>query len=99
MVSISQIEEMSDSGHKYYLDMGLMPHQWKNPNPDALIPSFIRFKTANKMWILNDYQFHYYLYIRNLYTKEVYFTTKIRGDRDMYKAISIFLKQIKKDLD
>ncbi len=97
LVSLDQIDSLQSVGHKYFLDMVLMPKQMHYPKKAAMIPSFIKFETANHMYNNTYSQFHYYFYIRDLQTGNAYITTRFRGNADVYKCISVFLKQVIKD--
>ncbi|MEZ4776081.1 MAG: hypothetical protein R3D00_23090 [Bacteroidia bacterium] len=98
LVSLSDVEALGDEGYRYYLDMVLMPKQMEVVKKEAMRPSFIKFKTANKMYNNRYLQFHYYFYVRDLQTDDAYVSTRLRGNEDVYIGIKKFLTQVSKDL-
>ena len=97
MVGLSNVEEYQEDGYRYFLDMVLMPKQMKEPKVEAMIPSFEKFNSANRMYNNRNSQFHYYFYIRDLETNKAYITTRFKGTSEAYPGIKYILKQIKKE--
>lgn len=98
LVSLQEVESFAQKGYRYYLDMTLMPKDLHEVKREVLTPSYRRYRAANNMFT-NDYtQLHYYFYIRDLKTNDVYVTTRLRGNYDAFGGISKFLKQVSKDL-
>ncbi|RMG69425.1 MAG: hypothetical protein D6722_10380 [Bacteroidetes bacterium] len=97
LVSLSQVEAMKAAGYRYYLDMVLMPKQMDQPKREAMVPSYEKYETANKMYKNRYTQFHYYFYIRDLETDDAYMGTRLRGHFETYPAIQRFCKQVSKD--
>jgi hypothetical protein len=74
-----------------------MPKQFTDVRREALVPSYEKFGSANKMFT-NDYlQFHYYFYIRDLQEHNAFLTTRIKGNGDPYKGLANFIDQVKED--
>lgn len=98
MASLSEVEDLRDQGYRYFVDMVLMPKQMDHPKEEAMIPSFIKYPTANKMYNNRNSQFHYYFYIRDLITDDAYLTTRFKGSADVYEGLKKFLRQVEKEI-
>ena len=98
LVSLKEVKTWEEKGIRYFLDLVLMPKQMQQLKMEALIPSYEKHTTANKMYRNNNLQFHYYFYIRDLQNGDIYAGTKPKGNAAVYKGIDKFLKQIIKDL-
>ena len=94
MVSLKHIEEYKAEGYRYFLDVVIMPKQMTEPKKEAMVSSYRKFRSANRMFTNYDYQFHHYFYIRDLQTDDAYITTKFRGEREVYKGMGKFLKRV-----
>jgi hypothetical protein len=79
------------------MDLVWMPKQMKEPKREAMIPAFERFESANSMFSNRNAQFHYYFYIRDLETNDVYITSRFQGNADAYAGMKKFLMQVSKD--
>ena len=97
LVTLDDVEEYKAKGYKYYLDMVIMPKQMAEAKKEAMIPSFEKFATANKMYRNRNAQFHYYFYIRDLETHDAYMSGKMKGNPEVYTGMSKFFKQIAKE--
>ena len=91
------MEQYKADGYKYFLDVAIMPKQLKQPKPEALTPAYERVTSANKMFLNRNIQFHYYFYIRDIQTGDVFLSTDFEGFEFTYKSLEKFMKQVKKD--
>lgn len=99
LVSLSEVETLQTEGYRYFMDMALMPKQMTEFKREVLIPSYQKYPATNSMFT-NDYvMVHYYFYIRDLETDDVYATTRLRGNLEVFEGIGKFLKQVSKDLN
>lgn len=99
LVSLRDVDSLHrKEGYRYFLDMVLMPKQMTEPEPKAMVPAFVRYRTGNKMYNNRDLQFHYYFYVRDLETDAAYITSEFGGDDDPYTGIRNTLKQLQRDL-
>lgn len=98
LVSLGDIDRLKAEGYRYFLDMAMMPKQMKQPKPEALIPAYEKFRTANKMYNNRNRMWHHYFYIRDLKENDAYITQKFKGNAEVYRGISQVLKQFEKDL-
>lgn len=98
LVSMSDLDTLKTMGYRYYMDMVLMPKQMKYPKPEAMVPSWEKYGTANRMYRNRYSQFQYYFYIRDLETNNAYITTKFRGTAEVYTGMLKFFKQVSKDV-
>jgi|GEM_PF-2832448 len=98
MISLRNMKDYLDEGYLYYLDVVIMPKQMQYPrNPKALVATYKAHPSANRMYVNRNLQFHYYFYIRDIQTDDIYITRKFRGDYDVYDAMKAFLKQVVKE--
>ncbi len=98
LVSLSEVEAYREKGYRYFMDMVLMPKQMEEVKREVLTPSFQKYPTTNRMFT-NDYvQVHYYFYIRDLETHDVYVTSRLKGNLEAFDGITAFLKQVSKDM-
>lgn len=97
LVSLGDVEKMAAKGYKYFMDMVLMPKQMDHAQREAMIPSYIKYKSANKMYTNRYTQFRYYFYIRDLRTHDAYVTSKLKGQQDVYPGLKSFFKKIESD--
>ena len=98
LISLSEINYYKAEGYKYFLDMALMPKQMKQPKPEALVPAYDKWRTANKMYNNRNSMWHHYFYIRDIQENDAYITQKFKGSGEVYKGIGSTLRQFKKDL-
>ncbi|MEL6252700.1 MAG: hypothetical protein AAFR87_11865 [Bacteroidota bacterium] len=98
LISLSEINYYRAEGYKYFLDMALMPKQMKQPKPEALVPAYDKWRTANKMYNNRNSMWHHYFYIRDIQENDAYITQKFKGSGEVYKGIGSTLRQCKKDL-
>ncbi|MEO0582936.1 MAG: hypothetical protein AAF135_12000 [Bacteroidota bacterium] len=98
MVGLPSVPEMKAEGYKYFMDMVLMPKQMSYPEKRAMVPAYEKYESTGKMFGNRYVQFHFYFYIRNLETNDVYITTRFKGNYDVYAAMKVHLKQVMKDL-
>ena len=98
LISLSEINYYKANGYKYFLDMALMPKQMKQPKPEALVPAYEKWRTANKMYNNRNSMWHHYFYIRDIQENDAYITQKFKGSGEVYKGIGATLRQFKKDL-
>ena len=96
LVPLSEVATYQQAGYTYFLDVVAMPRQWPKGEAGAMYASFRRYKTANNMYRINNFQFHYYFYIRELQTEDAFFATKPRGHRDVYTAMTLLFKHASK---
>ena len=99
LISMSEIGYYRNEGYKYFLDMALMPKQMKQPKPEALVPAYKKWRTANKMYSNRNTMWHHYFYIRDIQEDDAYITQNFKGGPEVYKGIAKTLKQFKKDLE
>jgi len=99
LISLSEINYYKAKGYKYFLDMALMPKQMKQPKPEALVPAYEKYKTANKMYNNRNRMWHHYFYIRDIQTDDAYITKNFKGNPEVYPGISRLLKQSQKDIE
>ncbi|MEM6766509.1 MAG: hypothetical protein AAF655_16360 [Bacteroidota bacterium] len=97
LITLQEVEGMVAKGYKYFMDMVLMPKQMSHAQREAMIPSYIKYKSANKMFTNRYTQFRYYFYIRDLTTHDAYITTKLKGYPEVYPGMKGFLKRIGAD--
>ncbi|MDX1905864.1 MAG: hypothetical protein SF053_02450 [Bacteroidia bacterium] len=98
-VSLADIPAYKARGYAYFVDMVLMPKQMTVAKKEAMVPAWIKYGTANKMFANRYTQFQFYFYIRDLRTDDAYVTTRLRGHAEAYDGIRKFLGQVLKDLD
>ena len=98
LISLSEINYYKANGYKYFLDMALMPKQMKQPKPEALVPAYEKWRTANKMYNNRNSMWHHYFYIRDIQENDAYISQKFKGSGEVYKGIGATLRQFKKDL-
>lgn len=98
LISLSEVEWYRANGYKYFMDMALMPKQMRQPEPRALVPSFEKFSTANKMFRNRNSMWHFYFYIRDLSNEDAYMTSKLRGSFEVYRCMKAFLGRVSGDL-
>ncbi|MEM6803201.1 MAG: hypothetical protein AAF696_17475 [Bacteroidota bacterium] len=99
LISMSEIGYYRNEGYKYFLDMALMPKQMKQPKPEALIPAYEKWRTANKMYSNRNTMWHHYFYIRDIQQDDAYISQNFKGGPEVYKGIARTLKQFKKDIE
>jgi len=97
LISLSEVDWYQDHGYRYFLDMTLMPKQMKHPNPEAMVPCWVKYKTANKMYKNRNVMWHYYFYIRDLQTDNAYMTSKMSGKAEVYAAMRQVLSRAGKE--
>lgn len=98
LISLSEIGYYKAKGYKYFLDMVVMPKQMKQPKPEALIPAYEKYRTANKMYNNRNTMWHHYFYIRDIQEDDAYITKRFKGGAEVYRGIASTLKQFQKDL-
>ncbi|GAB4420480.1 MAG: hypothetical protein OHK0039_34100 [Bacteroidia bacterium] len=98
LAGLAEVEDLKAAGYRYFLDMVLMPKQMEKPVPQAMEPCYQKYPTANKMYTNRYTQFHYYFYIRDLQTNDVYVGSKLQSHFETYPAMQQFFRQVKKDM-
>lgn len=98
MVSLKDIEGLKAQGHRYLLDMVVMPKQFKEPKKEAMVSVYRKFKTANAMFANHDAQFHYYFYIRDLQTDDAYISKRFHGRFFAYQSMDEFIQQVNREM-
>ncbi len=98
LVKMHDIDSLKAAGHKYYLDMSVMPKQFKEPKKEAMFPSYNRFDNANEMYANYNVQFHYYFYIRNIQNDDVYLTQNFKGYEQGFVSLEKFLGKVKAEM-
>lgn len=98
LISLSEIGYYKKKGYKYFLDMVVMPKQMKQPKPEALVPAYDKYRTANKMYNNRNTMWHHYFYIRDIQENDAYITKRFKGGAEVYRGIASTLKQFQKDL-
>lgn len=98
LVKMHEIDSLRNAGYKYYLDMAIMPKQFKDPKKEAMYASYTRFDNANEMYANYNVQFHYYFYIRNLQNDDVYLTQEFKGYEQGFVSLEKFLDKVKKEM-
>lgn len=98
LVSLSEVDSLRAAGERYFLDMVLMPKQMREAEPQAMIASFRRFRSTNRMFVNRNAQFHFYFYIRDLQSETAYVGTRFRGHLEAYNAMQLCLRHIADDL-
>lgn len=96
---LRDVDSLAKKGYKYYLDLIIMPKQFHEPEKQALAPSYRLHQTANTMFNNYNEQFHYYFYIRDIQTHDIYLSKEFKGNVFMYDAMSDFLKRVKKEMN
>lgn len=99
LTSIAEVESYKQKGYRYFLDMVIMPKQMTRVKKAAMVSTYRKYETANRMYRNENYQFQFYFYIRDLQTDDAYMGTRMRGNADVYPGIKKFLKEIVKDLE
>lgn len=97
LVSMSDIDSLKAQGYTYYLDMVLMPKQMKYPEAKAMVPTWEKYGTTNRMFRNRYTQFQFYFYIRDLRSNDAYITTRFRGTSEVYVGMKKFFQQASKD--
>lgn len=98
LVKMHDIDSLKTAGYKYYLDMSVMPKQFKDPKKEAMFASYTRFDNANEMYANYNVQFHYYFYIRNIQNDDVYLTSEFKGYEQGFVSLEKFLDKVKKEM-
>ncbi|MEM7655725.1 MAG: hypothetical protein AAF399_06310 [Bacteroidota bacterium] len=99
LISLSEVEWYREQGYRYFMDMSLMPKQLRQPKPEALVPCWFKFESANKMYNNRNAMWHYYFYIRDLQSGDAYMTSNMRGQGEVYVGIRKFLNQVRRDVE
>lgn len=98
LISLSEVAQFRADKYRYFLDLVIMPKQMDYLKAEALVPSYEKYQTANKMYRNNNLQFHYYFYVRDLQKDDIYASSKLKGNAEVYKGIGKFLTHLLKDL-
>jgi hypothetical protein len=98
LVSLGEVDSLRAAGERYFLDMVLMPKQMREAEPKAMIASFRKFRSANRMFVNRNAQFHFYFYIRDLQSETAYVGSRFRGHLEAYNAMQLCLKRMAEDL-
>ncbi|RMG27577.1 MAG: hypothetical protein D6730_06915 [Bacteroidetes bacterium] len=97
LIGLGEVAAYKEKGYKYFLDLVIMPKQMERVKQAAMVPAYKKFTTANRMYRNGNYQFHYYFYIRDIQKDNAYVGKKLKGDPEVYRGISRFLRNIAKE--